>query len=193
MSRRAVQSRIARTAESLFADKGFEETTVDEIAAAVGMSQRSFFRYFSSKDDVVFDSVERLRVTLAERLASRPIDECAWESLRRTFDPVAERFADPAHRAHDKAVQQIIDRSPRLLAAYLCHLERLQRTLTEAILERATRRTGREPDPVVVRAMVGGACACLHAATLHATGDPEVFDVSLDRAMSALRPASMPT
>lgn len=190
VSRRAVQSRIARTAESLFADKGFEETTVDEIAAAVGMSQRSFFRYFASKDEVVFEGLERLSEQLATRLAARPLEEPEWDSLRRSFDPVAERFADPEHREHDAAIQRIIDRSPRLLAAYLCRLERLQRALTEALLARAVRRSECGTDEVVVRAMVGGACACLHAATLHAAEDPEAFGRGLDRAMTALRPAA---
>ncbi|WP_051704415.1 TetR/AcrR family transcriptional regulator [Glycomyces sp. NRRL B-16210] len=186
-----MQSRIARTAESLFAEKGFEETTVDEIAEAVGMSQRSFFRYFASKDEVVFDSLERLSEELAQRLAARPLEEPAWDSLRRSFDPVAERFADPEHRDHDAAIQRIIDRSPRLLSAYLGRLERLQRALTDALVARSVRRAERGQDVVVLRAMVGGACACLHAATVHAGADPEVFGPSLDRAMEALRPAEV--
>lgn len=184
MSRRAVQSRIARTAESLFVAKGFEETTVDEIAAAVGMSQRSFFRYFSSKDEVVLDSLERLGEDLAARLASRPPGEPEWDSLRRAFDPVVERFGDPVLRSHDAAIQRIIDRSPRLLASYLCRLERLQRVLTEALMERA----GEDADPVVLRAMVGGAFACLHASAFPTLDDPEAFGPCLDRTMAALRP-----
>ncbi|WP_335990627.1 TetR/AcrR family transcriptional regulator [Glycomyces sp. MUSA5-2] len=182
VSRRAVQSRIARAAEELFVDKGFEETTVDEIAAAVGMSQRSFFRYFASKDEVVLDSLERLGEDLAARLAARPAGEHEWDSLRRAFDPVVERFGDPVSREHDAAIQRIIDRSPRLLASYLCRLELLQRMLTDALLARSE-----DADPVVLRAMVGGAFACLHAAAFPAC-DPEEFAPSLDRTMAALRP-----
>ncbi|MEU6248874.1 TetR family transcriptional regulator [Glycomyces sp. NPDC047010] len=179
-----MQSRIARAAEELFVDKGFEETTVDEIAAAVGMSQRSFFRYFSSKDEVVLDSLERLGEDLAARLAARPAGEPEWDSLRRAFDPVVERFGDPVSRDHDAAIQRIIDGSPRLLASYLCRLELLQRMLTDAL----TKRVGDDADPVVLRAMVGGAFACLHAAAFPSC-DPDEFAPCLDRTMAALRPA----
>jgi AcrR family transcriptional regulator len=190
VSRRAVQSRIARTAESLFVAKGFEETTVDEIAAAVGMSQRSFFRYFSSKDEVVLDSLARLGEDMAERLTARPPGEPEWDSLRRSFDPIVDRYADPERRDHDAALQKIVECSPRLFAAYLGRLDRLQRALADLLVDRASAGRG-EPDPVVLRATVGGAFACLHASMIEAVGDPESFRRCLDRTMAALRPAGV--
>ena len=60
---------LERAAFSLFADKGFDETSVDDIAAMVGIARRTFFRYYPSKNDVVwgdFDAqLERLRSFLA--------------------------------------------------------------------------------------------------------------------------------
>jgi len=190
VSRRAVQSRIARTAESLFVLKGFEETTVDEIAAAVGMSQRSFFRYFASKDEVVLDSLERLGEDMAERLAAQPVEESEWEALRRAFDPIVERYADPGFREHDAALQQIVKSSPRLFAAYLGRLDGLQRSLSEMLLDRAADRAGRDRDPLVLRAIVGGAFACLHVTMVHAAAEPDEFGGCLDRTMAAVRPAA---
>lgn len=190
VSRRAVQSRIALAAEELFVAKGFEETTVDEIAAAVGMSQRSFFRYFASKDEVVLDSLERLGEELSARLEARPADEPEWDSLRHSFDPIVERLADPAVREHDHALQRIIYASPRLLAAYLGRLDRLQGSLSERLLDRAARNPKGATDPVVLRALVGGAFACLHAAMQHCGVEPEVFAPCLDRTMEALRPVA---
>ena len=191
-SRRAVQSQIAKTAEELFLAKGFEETTVDEIAAAVGMSQRSFFRYFASKDDVVLDNLDRLGDDLLSALASRPADEAEWDSLHRAFDIVVEQHGDPGRRLRDAALRRIVDESPRLLATYLQRWDRVQQRLTDHLMERAE---GRDPeralDPVVVRAMVGAAFACLHAAVCHAAAraEPDEFEHHLHKAMNAMRPA----
>ncbi|WP_035738865.1 TetR/AcrR family transcriptional regulator [Glycomyces arizonensis] len=190
LSRRAVQSQIAASAEALFIAQGFEETTVDEIAAAVGMSQRSFFRYFASKDDVILDNLERLADDLAAAVAERPDGEPEWDTLRRAFDPLIEQFADRARREHGAAVQRIIEDSPRLLAAYLQRLDGIQQRLTDELMAR-----DEDGDRIVMRAVVGSAFACLHAAISHVAcgGDPERFGSHLDRAMTALRPALIPS
>ena len=58
--RQLVRQEIARAAWLLFAERGYEDTTVEAIARAAGVSRRSFFRYFSSKEDVVVGTSDAL-------------------------------------------------------------------------------------------------------------------------------------
>lgn len=80
-SRRAV----ARTALELFAERGFEETTIDDIAHALGVSRRTLFRYFDSKNDMVwgdFDGVlARLRRSLAATAHDVPLHEALGQAV----------------------------------------------------------------------------------------------------------------
>ena len=89
-TRDAVREQIAEVALVMFDEQGFDETTVDQIAAAVNISPRSFFRYFASKEDVVLGDPmlygEPVRQRLAQGLESMPV----WEALRSGFEAVVE-------------------------------------------------------------------------------------------------------
>ena len=74
---------VARAALDLFSRQGYDETTVDEIAAAVGVSRRTFFRYYESKRDVVWGEFDAELIRLRERLAEAPGDEPMMDVLRR--------------------------------------------------------------------------------------------------------------
>src|SRR5438046_8720250 len=57
-TRRAVRGELAQLAVRLFVEKGYDETTIDDLAAAAGMSRRTFFRYFASKQHLVIGRYE---------------------------------------------------------------------------------------------------------------------------------------
>ncbi|MGH1551779.1 TetR family transcriptional regulator [Streptomyces sp. L7] len=87
-----MRAEIADAAMALFMERGFEETTVEQVAAAVGMSGRSVFRYcYATKEDMVVGSMEQVGHELAAALRARPADEPVWEALRRAFDETAAR------------------------------------------------------------------------------------------------------
>ncbi|MFB2554383.1 TetR family transcriptional regulator [Herbiconiux liangxiaofengii] len=98
-TRDAVRQQIAEVALVMFDEQGFDETTVDQIAAAVDISSRSFFRYFASKEDVVLGDPmiygEPVRRRLAEAIGSMPI----WEALRAGFESVIETTESDPERA----------------------------------------------------------------------------------------------
>ncbi len=66
----------------MFASKGFDATTIEEIADAVEVSPRTFFRYFASKEEVLFAEDAGRDGDLAEFLAARPAGESSLEKLR---------------------------------------------------------------------------------------------------------------
>src|SRR5260370_6195713 len=86
VTRRAARAEIARKATDLFLEQGFDETTIEQIAAAVGTSGRNVFRYFPTKDDMVLADMLEQGYDVASALAARPAGEAAWEALRRALD-----------------------------------------------------------------------------------------------------------
>jgi mycofactocin system transcriptional regulator len=77
------RERLSRAALELFARDGYESTTVEDIAAAVGVSRRTFFRYYDSKRDVVWGEFDEELARLEAQLAESDGGEPMMEVLRR--------------------------------------------------------------------------------------------------------------
>src|SRR5512146_3192630 len=78
---------LEQAALRLFGAQGYEQTTVEEIAEAADVAVRTFFRYFSSKQDVLFGDVVTDRVSrLRTELAARPAAESAVEAITAVMD-----------------------------------------------------------------------------------------------------------
>jgi mycofactocin system transcriptional regulator len=94
------RAELERIALDLFIRNGFTETTLDEIAAAAGIARRTFFGYFSSKNDIVWGDFDALLQGMEEWLAQsdddRPLLVTLMEAVVRFNDLPAE--AIPAHR-----------------------------------------------------------------------------------------------
>ncbi|WP_086842819.1 TetR/AcrR family transcriptional regulator [Amycolatopsis kentuckyensis] len=89
-TRTVVRSLLARTAIELFAAKGYDNTTLDEVAAAAGVSRRTLFNYFRSKEDLALSSLAEQGELIAARLAQRPAEEDPWVALRAAFGVLEE-------------------------------------------------------------------------------------------------------
>jgi AcrR family transcriptional regulator len=83
---------IVEAAFELFAERGFEGTTIAEIAEAAEVAPRTFFSYFPSKEAVVFHNVDRDLDGLASALRDRLPGETAFDALRRWIDAMFEEW-----------------------------------------------------------------------------------------------------
>jgi AcrR family transcriptional regulator len=93
--------------------------TIDDIAAAAGLSRRSVFRYFSSKEDIVVGKFDFVADDMLRELRARPAGEPVWESLRRAFDLLVSYVDAPGKHEVAEPMQRIVFQTPALLASYL--------------------------------------------------------------------------
>ncbi len=80
-----VRLALSAAAEQLFLSRGFERTTVEQIAQAAGVSRRTFFRYYESKEDVLVERSDRLGERLYAELAARPRPEPPLLAIRNAL------------------------------------------------------------------------------------------------------------
>lgn len=189
-TRRLAQTELTSVAQDLFVTQGYDRTTVDQIAAAAGMSKRTFFRYFPSKDDLVIGKYDLFADRMAEALDDRPHDEAVWESLRRVFDITLDYVQDDHQRARNDAMDEIVRSTPQLYARYLEKMQHVQELLTGRVALRLTARERHLSDPRPA-AIVGAAFACMQAArrAWFSSDQSEPFGSYLDRAMSTIQMA----
>jgi AcrR family transcriptional regulator len=145
---------IISAAIDLFERQGYDETTVEEIAAAADVSPRTFFRYFDSKLDVIFFDKED-RDDIYAAFAARPAHETVIEAVHQVLrEKIAHEFADGGDtmlRAHRLAFQ-----TPSLRAASREHMQEEQENIAGVFAQ----RLGTAPDalqPRLLAAAIGGA------------------------------------
>jgi AcrR family transcriptional regulator len=80
--KRETRRALAQAGLELFVERGYEATTLAEIADAAGVSTRTIFAYFPSKEDILFSSLQAMRDARAVALAERPAEQDAFDALR---------------------------------------------------------------------------------------------------------------
>ncbi len=124
--RAAIKSELTESAVRAFDENGFDATTVDHIVEQVGISRRTFFRYFESKEDAVLQPLEDLGRSVTEALAARPANESVRAALRRALDVLVEHYA--TNEAQWSTVMKLMLSTPSLRAR---HLEKQDEWLAE--------------------------------------------------------------
>ncbi|CAL9520341.1 hypothetical protein SUDANB121_03841 [Nocardiopsis dassonvillei] len=128
---------LIETGLRLFHEQGYENTTTEEIAARAGVSQRTFFRYFPTKEDVVLEAMGSVDEVLIEHLLARPADEAPFEALRNAMRDHWETLGRTAMHHFKGGAAEIIAESPELVRTGMVYCRRRQARLAEAIALRA--------------------------------------------------------
>src|SRR4051812_43961350 len=104
---------LVRSALRQFAKRGFDHVTVEDIADACEISPRTFFRYFASKEDVLFAESDAYRMRLLEALAAQPADVAPLNALQAAVLSVADDYQE--QRETILLRHRIISATPSLL------------------------------------------------------------------------------
>ncbi|MCP2341657.1 TetR family transcriptional regulator [Actinomadura rupiterrae] len=145
----ATRDALSRAAMRLAIQHGVEGVTVDAIAAAAGVSTRTFHNYFPGKEEAIVAPLTDGARALLARLAERPADEPVWDSVRTVLHEVlvpGERFEEMI------ALMRIVKADPALVASQLCGLGEMQREAAAVFAA----RTGTDPERDLYPHLVAG-------------------------------------
>jgi AcrR family transcriptional regulator len=125
--------RLQRAAFELYTQRGYDQTTVAEIAARAGLTERTFFRHFADKREVLFWGGHRFNDTIAGAAEAAPTSAAAFEAVI-----VGIQAAGSVYPPRDvvRARQELILANPELLERELIKLASLSSSLREALARR---------------------------------------------------------
>lgn len=130
----ATREALRSAALKLMGERGFDHVTVEDIAEAVDVSTRTFFNYFSSKEEVIVGTNPQRAERLRTILAARPEDEAPLESLRAGL---AELTTDLTESREDWALRsRVVRETPALLARQLAAFFTFERLLADVVASR---------------------------------------------------------
>ncbi|MFF1724295.1 TetR family transcriptional regulator [Streptomyces sviceus] len=151
---------LLRVAIELFTTRGYEQTTVDDIADAVGVSQRTFFRYFAGKEDAAL-ALDAMTVSnFVDSVRARPPHEPPLEALRQAvlqgWDTLHEIVESVVPVERFLGMYRVIESTPVLLAAHLRRSAEVEEVLTQVLAEREGLDAATDPRPRLLVAVFSG-------------------------------------
>ncbi|WP_030172905.1 TetR/AcrR family transcriptional regulator [Streptomyces sp. NRRL S-813] len=183
-TRQLASQEILETALRLFTEQGYDETTIAQIAREAGVSQRTLFRYFGTKEDLLGDGQDRFGQVLMDTISEQPADASVWEVLRAGVAAVLA-----LHDSREQALERfrLLHNTASLRAGWLEKRLRFQENLLPLIETRMDAATGNEG--AKARAVIATAFACLDAASMTWVandGEGEIMDL-YDECLAAVR------
>jgi AcrR family transcriptional regulator len=183
-TRQMASREILETALRLFTEQGYDETTIAQIAREAGVSQRTLFRYFGTKEDLLGGNQDRFGQVLTDTISELPDEAGVWEALRAGVAAVLT-----LHDSREQALERfrLLHNTASLRAGWLEKRLRFQEDLLPLIETRMDAATGNEG--AKARAVIATAFACLDAASMTWVandGKSDIMDL-YDECLAAVR------
>jgi AcrR family transcriptional regulator len=176
------REQITDAALRLFAERGFDGVTIEEIAAAADVSRRTFFRYFARKEDVVVGWKRQMADELRAALAERPREEPPLDAVHRALATVAAGYAE--RRELTLGLMRLFESGPAL--AHDADYPAWDAALADGLAERLGVDPARDSEPRLV-ANVGFAVLAATVESWAASGGGDDLIARLDEGFAALR------
>ncbi len=176
---------LVDAALDLFLAQGYDRTTVEQIAAVVDVSPRTFFRYFASKEDILLHALEDGERVLTSKLAARPTGEPPFVALRHAYTALFRHLAGVASTDHDRfeRTARVLRAEPGLMAVLLSRVAALEDRCAAELARRM--RTGPDdPRPRMAVALLGAAARTGLMCTEHHKGDIIGADRRVEEALA---------
>ena len=185
------RSGLIEAGVDLFLDQGYDATTIDEIAAQVDVSPRTFFRYFAGKEDIALAKGAELDELVVETLRDRPAAEPPLTALRAAVLTMVRGSATSEGVTRFLRTQHLINKTPTLLAGNLRRAAETEERLTALVAERQGVDPAADLRP---RVLVGVVYAALRIGMEAMCADPsrelermiELIDQAIDLATAGL-------
>ncbi|OHV27087.1 transcriptional regulator [Parafrankia soli] len=183
VARKAVRAMLAEVALDLFRRDGFDNVTINDIAAAAGVSRSTVLRYFGTKEDAVLGALDAHGEQVADALRARPPDEDDWTALRHALDIVVEIYRQDPEAA--LATTRLVLATPALHTRQWEKQHGWRPALTQALAERGA---SRRPGIITHTVRAAAALDCLNIAIAHWAKSDNKLNLSdlLDEAFAAL-------
>ncbi|MFJ2715944.1 TetR family transcriptional regulator [Streptomyces sp. NPDC087437] len=157
--KRRTRDALLRAALELFTTQGYERTTVDEIAEAVDVSQRTFFRYFPNKEEAAFAVQEIVEAHFVDSLRARPPGEAPLEALRRGllegWDTISDAVGSVVPVELYLRMFRVIESTPALFAEHLRRSAETEEQIARLLAEREGLDVDADPRPRLAVAVFG--------------------------------------
>lgn len=154
-NKQATRAAMRDAAARLFAEQGYEATTVAQIASADRVGERTFYRYFDGKDDLLAEQALSWIDVLHQAIRDRPAQEGPYLAVARAMSAVAGRLAGDAATGGAWILTDLPRPVATLRQATPAPLRRLERSIAEALLSRPAEPGPPDPsqpdDPVRAR------------------------------------------